>query len=60
MQIWIGDGAFGGEQCLGDVHLHIFKRFHTCAQQIEEVQIGAQFTHTHGEAYPVDTATPSQ
>lgn len=42
LQIRIGDGVFGGEQCLGDVHLDVFERFHTCAQQIEDAQSGAQ------------------
>ena len=41
VQIRIGDGAFGGEQCLGDVHSDVFHRFHTCAQQVEDAQSGA-------------------
>ena len=40
-QIRIGDGVFSGEQCLGNVHLDVFERFHTCAQQIEDAQSGA-------------------
>ena len=42
VQIRIGDGAFGGEQCLSDVHSDILNKFQSCAWQIEDAQTGAQ------------------
>ena len=55
VQIRIGDGTFGGEQCLGDVHSDILNNFHTCAQQIEDAQTGAEPLRTQEVARPVCT-----
>ena len=35
-------GAFAGQQCLGDMHSDVLKKFYNCAQQIEDAQLGAQ------------------